>query len=83
MGHKNYFSIHTYLLPCSFVHIDLEPNLWGEYGYEITPTEHAADFSVLKTLIENENPLGRKIAGPDVTKRADEYFIEYVVIIIN
>ena len=48
------------------LNIYTEPNRWKEFGYHIAPEEHAADFTVLKELIEREKPAGQMIVGPDV-----------------
>ena len=44
----------------------VEPDLWNRHGYNITASEHAKDFTVLKELVEKEKPLGKLIVGPDV-----------------
>ena len=49
------------------LHVCAEPDLWEHrHGYNITASEHAKDFTVLKELVEKEKPLGRMIVGPDV-----------------
>ena len=57
-------SIHTDLLIMSWT----EPDLWYHHDYNITASEHAKDFSVLKELLEKEKPQGKMIVGPDVAE---------------
>ena len=47
--------------------LNTEPDLWFlHYDWIITAKAHAKDFTVLKEMIEKEEPLGRLIVGPDV-----------------
>ena len=51
-----------------------EPNAWDRFGYNITAAEHAKDFTVLKEIVEKQEPLGKMTVGPDVGSSGFSYF---------
>ena len=51
--------------------IAVEPNAWSRFGYDITPVQHAKDFSLLKDLVNKEDPWGKMVVGPDVANDPD------------